>query len=175
MSQDPDRPAWMETCLGDAITRLKARIGEAGYAAVTESAQSADQWRPFQELLACSEFFGEQVARQHEWLCQALADGSLLENRDWGAEDWDRALADLLAPGASEQESLAALRTFRQREMLRILWRDHAQLGDVEDAFEALSHLADCCIRAAVDLSATALEEKYGTPTGTVFFLQSRR
>ena len=167
MSQDPDRPAWMETCLGDAITRLKARIGEAGYAAVTESAQSADQWRPFQELLACSEFFGEQVARQHEWLCQALADGSLLENRDWGAEDWDRALAHLLAPGASEQESLAALRTFRHRQMLRILWRDHAQLGDVEDAFEALSHLADCCIRAAVDLSATALEEKYGTPTGT--------
>ena len=167
MSQDPDRPAWMETCLGDAITRLKARIGEAGYVAITESAQSANQWRPFQALLACSEFFGEQVARQHEWLCQALADGSLLENRDWGAEDWDRALADLLALGASEQESLAALRTFRQREMLRILWRDHAQLGDVEDAFEALSHLADCCIRAAVDLSATALEEKYGTPTGT--------
>ena len=45
MSQDLDRPAWMETCLGDAITRLKARIGEAGYVAVTESVQSADQWR----------------------------------------------------------------------------------------------------------------------------------
>ena len=167
MSQDPQRPAWMVTCLGEAITRLTARIGEAGYAVLTELVQSSDQWHAFQELLACSEFFGEQVARQHEWLCQALADGSLLENRDWGAEDWGRALAHLLAPGVSEQESLAALRTFRQREMLRILWRDHAQLGDVEDAFEALSHLADCCIRAAVDLSATALEEKYGTPTGT--------
>lgn len=167
MSQDPDRPVWMETSLGDAITRLTARIGEAGYAVLTESVQTADQWRPFQELLACSEFFGEQVARQHKWLCQALADGSLLENRDWGAQDWDCALAGLLPSGASEQGSLAALRTFRHREMLRILWRDHVQLGGVEDAFEALSHLADCCIRAAVNLSATALEEKYGTPTGT--------
>ena len=167
MSQEPDRPVWMETRLGEATTRLTARIGEAGYAVLTESVQSADQWHPFQELLACSEFFGEQVARQHEWLCQVLADGSLLENRDWGAQDWDRALAELLMSGVSEQESLVALRTFRHREMLRIVWRDHAQLGGVEDAFEALSHLADCCIRAAVNLSATALEERYGTPTGT--------
>ena len=166
MSQDPDRPAWMETSLGDAITRLTARIGEASYIALSESVQSTDQWRVFQELLACSEFFGEHVARQHDWLCQALADGSLLQNRDWVAEDWDRALAELSPPEASEQESLAALRTFRHREMLRILWRDHAQLAGVEDAFEVLSHLADCCIRAAVNFSATAMEEKYGTPTG---------
>ena len=152
--------------LGEAMTRLTTRIGDADFTALTDAVAAADQSRAFETLLACSDFYGEQVARQHEWLCSALADGSLLENRDWGAEDWDRALADLLTPEASEHESLAALRTFRHREMLRILWRDHAQLASIEEAFEALSQLADCCIRAALSVATATLEEKYGTPYG---------
>ncbi len=167
MSQDLDRPVWMAGRLDETITRLTTRIGDAGYAALTEAVKSAGQWRTFQELLACSDFFGEQVARQHEWLCGVLADGALLESRDWVAQDWDRALSALLPPGQSEPETLAALRVFRHREMLRILWRDHAQLANLEDAFEALSQLADCCIRAAVSTATVTLEEKYGTPYGT--------
>ena len=31
---------------------------------------------------------------------------------------------------------MTALRTFRHREMLRILWRDHAGLASIEEAFE---------------------------------------
>ena len=152
--------------LGEAMTRLTTRIGDADFTALTDAVAAADQSRAFETLLACSDFYGEQVARQHEWLCSALADGSLLENRDWGAEDWDRALADLLTPEASEHESLAALRTFRHRQVLRILWRDHAQLASIEEAFEALSQLADCCIRAALSVATATLEEKYGTPYG---------
>ena len=81
MSQDLDRPMWMEDRLGSAISRLTTRIGEAGYAALTEAVQSADQWRSFQGLLSCSDFFGEQVARHHEWLCDGLHDGGLLQSR----------------------------------------------------------------------------------------------
>ena len=166
MSQDLDRPMWMEDRLGSAISRLATRIGEAAYAALTEAVQSADQWRSFQELLSCSDFFGEQVARHHEWLCDGLHDGSLLQSRHWAAQDWDQALSRLLTPAQSEPELMAALRIFRHQEMLRILWRDYAKLVSVEDAFEALSQLADCCIRAAVSCSTTALEEKYGVPLG---------
>lgn len=50
--------------------------------------------------------------------------------------------------------------------MLRILWRDNAQLASVEEACNELSQLADCCIRAAVRIAETALEDKYGTPVG---------
>ena len=166
MSQDLDRPMWMEDRLGSAISRLTTRIGEAGYAALTEAVQSADQWHSFQGLLSCSDFFGEQVARHHEWLCDGLHDGGLLQSRHWAAQDWDQALSRLLTPTQSEPELMAALRIFRHQEMLRILWRDYAELASVEDAFEALSQLADCCIRAAVSRSATALEEKYGVPVG---------
>ena len=167
MSQDLARPAWMEDRLDEAITRLTTRIGDAGFTALTQAATSAGQWRTFQELLACSDFFGEQVTRQHEWLCGALADGTLLEGRDWVAQDWDRALHALLPATQSEPEGLAALRIFRHREMVRILWRDHAQLARLEEAFEALSQLADCCIRAAISMATATLTEKYGAPYGT--------
>ena len=166
MSQDLDRPMWMEDRLGDAISRLTTRIGEAGYAALTEAVQSADQWRPFQGLLSCSDFFGEQAARHHDWLCDVLHDGSLLENRYWVAHEWDQALATLLTSTQSEPDLLAALRIFRHREMLRVLWRDYAKLASLEDACEALSQLADCCIRAAVSMATATLEQKYGTPYG---------
>jgi len=166
MSQDPERPAWMAGRLGEVMTRLTTRIGDAGFTALTDAVAAAGQSRVFEALLAYSDFYCEQVARQHEWVCSALADGTLLEGRDWAAHDWDRALADLLTPGASEHESLAALRTFRHREMLRILWRDHAQLASLEEAFEALSQLADCCIRAALSVATATLEQKYGTPCG---------
>ena len=83
----------MEDRLSEAMTRLTTRIGDAGFTALTDAVEAAGQWRTFQELLACSDFFGEQVARQHEWLGDALADGTLLESRDWVAEHWDRALS----------------------------------------------------------------------------------
>ena len=160
MSQDLGRPAWMEDRLGEAITRLTTRIGNAGFIALTDSVGAAGQSRTFQELLAYSDFFGEQVARQHEWLGDALADGTLLESRDWAAEHWDRALSALVPPTQSEPEALAALRIFRHREMLRILWRDYARLASLEEAFEALSQLADCCIRAALSMATATLKEK---------------
>ncbi|WP_370310949.1 hypothetical protein, partial [Salipiger bermudensis] len=157
----------MEDRLGEAMTRLTTRIGDAGFAALTDAVEAAGQSRAFQELLACSDFFGEQVARQHEWLGDALADGTLLESRDWAADHWDRALSALVPPTQSEPGALAALRIFRHREMLRILWRDHAQLASLEEAFEALSQLAECCIRAALSMATATLMEKYGTPYGT--------
>ena len=157
----------MEDRLGEAITRLTTRIGDAGFTALTDSAAAAGQSRAFQELLACSDFFGEQVARQHAWLCGALADGTLLESRDWEADHWDRALSALVPPTQSEPDALAALRIFRHREMLRILWRDYARLSSLEEAFDALSQLADCCIRAALSMATATLKEKYGTPYGT--------
>ncbi len=50
--------------------------------------------------------------------------------------------------------------------MVRILWREAAQLATVEDTFAELSGLADCCIRAAVAFAVAALRPKYGLPMG---------
>ena len=93
MLQDPDRPPWLEDSLRHASARLITRIGDADLAALTEAVQTADQERAFQTLLACSDFFVEQVARQHAWLRSGLVSGELLGSRLRRPEDWDGALA----------------------------------------------------------------------------------
>jgi glutamate-ammonia-ligase adenylyltransferase len=50
--------------------------------------------------------------------------------------------------------------------MVRMLWREAAQLATVEDTFVELSGLADCCVRAAVAFATAALQPKYGLPIG---------
>ena len=166
MDQDPLRPDWLEDRFRDATARLCTRLGDAPYEELVSAVQALDQWPVFQELIACSDFFVEQVARQHLWLTSALRRGDILKQRQWEADDWDQALSELLPSGCSEAASMSALRTFRHREMLRILWRDHAGLASIEEAFEALSELADSCIRAAVGIASAALEPKYGVPMG---------
>ena len=88
MLQDPDRPPWMEDSLRHASARLVTKIGDVDYAALTEAVQTVDQWQTFQELMACSDFFVEQVARQHAWLRSALTGGGLLDSRPRRPEDW---------------------------------------------------------------------------------------
>ena len=72
----------------------------------------------------------------------------------------------LHGPDATEPEYLAALRTFRHRHLVRMLWREAAQLATVEDTFVELSGLADCCVRAAVAFAVGVLRPKYGLPIG---------
>lgn len=166
MPQDPVMSSPLKSNLRDAVARLSTRIGDAHYGALHRAAQVCGQQLHFEALMATSEFFVEQAARQHDWLRRALEQGQWLDDRGWAERDWDRALSALLKPGLDEAKMLTALRLFRHREMLRILWRDKAQIADVEVAFGELSQLADCCIRAAVRYAESTLSEKYGTPIG---------
>ena len=155
-------PDWLDDSISKSAVRLAARVGSPAYKALCELVASANQTQAFRTLMAGSDFFVDQAGRQSAWLCDALADGTLLVTREWTAEQWDAALATLCGPDASESDCLAALRTFRHRHMVRIVWREVAQLATVEDAFAELSGLADCCIRAAVAFAVAALRPKYG-------------
>ena len=96
----------MEDCLGEAMTRLTTRIGDSGFTTLTDAVAAAGQSRAFQELMAGSDFFGEQVARQHEWLGDALAEG-----RCW------RAAIGRLTTGTGR-----CLRSFRRLNPSRGRW-----------------------------------------------------
>ena len=159
-------PDWFDDSVRASAVRLAARVGDDAYEALCEVVAAADQSRTFQTLMAGSDFFVDQAGRQSVWLSDALADGTLLATREWTADQWDAALVTTHAPGASESDCLAALRTFRHRNMVRILWREAAQLATVEDTFAELSGLADCCIRAAVAFAVATLRPKYGLPIG---------
>ena len=58
------------------------------------------------------------------------------------------------------------LRRFRNREMLRIVWRDLNGLASLAETFESLTVLAEICLQSALEEHQRILEEKHGTPRG---------
>ena len=72
----------------------------------------------------------------------------------------ERQLADV----ADETGLERALRLFRQREMLRIVWRDLEGHASLDETLEDLSELADACIRQALDRLHRWAVEKSGVP-----------
>jgi glutamate-ammonia-ligase adenylyltransferase len=72
--------------------------------------------------------------------------------------------ADQLATVISEAGLNPALRQFRNREMLRLIWRDLNNLAAVDEILTDLSTLADICLQAAIQHHTTILEVKHGTP-----------
>ena len=67
----------------------------------------------------------------------------------------ESALVDDLA---AEPDASAALRRFRQRQMLRIVWRDLNRIATAQETMRDVSWLADACIRQALEVARTSLE-----------------
>ena len=58
----------------------------------------------------------------------------------------------------------AALRRFRNRHMLQIIWRDLCELAVLDETFADLTSLAELCLAAAIEYHHRVLQEKFGTP-----------
>ncbi len=99
------------------------------------------------------------VSNHPEWLEQLKVSGRLDRHDPPGAGD--------LAAGISQHGLDTALRHFRNREMLRLIWRDLRGLTPVEEILSDLSVLAEICLQAAVVYHADVLEDKYGVPKNT--------
>ena len=109
--------------------------------------QSATQFSPFLE---------QMVNRHTDWFESLKASGRLDTTSP---------------PQPSELQSSievvgldAALRQFRNREMMRLIWRDLDKLAPVEETLSDLSVLADICLDAAVNYHRKILEENHGVP-----------
>jgi len=103
-----------------------------------------------------SPFLGQLVARHPDWLEELQASGRLACTSTPNTE--------LLKAELSKAGLDAALRRFRNREMMRLIWRDLNSLASLQETLNDLSALADICLRAAVSYHSTALEDKHGIP-----------
>ncbi len=70
------------------------------------------------------------------------------------------------AAAPTVEAALFLLREWRRREMLRIAWRAICGSAAVTETLEAVSDLADACIRAAVKAAQQHLRPVFGTPRG---------
>lgn len=108
------------------------------------------------DVLKYSPFLNQLVTRHPDWL-ETLRDSGRLEK--CSPPSTDHLAADIDTTGLNP-----ALRQFRNREMLRLIWRDLNGLAPIDEILADLSRLADICLQAAVDYHSRALEEKHGIP-----------
>lgn len=119
------------------------------------------------QLWSASDFAAE-LCCQTPLLLRDLLEQQELDRE--GDADWDGRLQAFLArwlaaPPSDPQEALRrGLRAFRNRELLRLLWRELTGRAAVMETCRALSCLADACIRYALDVLAAILQPRYGRP-----------
>ena len=116
---------------------------------------------------AASEFVALRCARQPMLLLGLLDSGDL--NRSYNADTYSRSLGQQIQAEVTDTENLGqCLRRFRQREMLRIAWRDILGLADVNETMSDLSALADACIQLALSWLHQQMTVELGIPHSNV-------
>lgn len=149
--QLPDLPrdASLQARAAQALERLREEPGGAEYAA-----------HPLlRHACYCSEFIASAVSADPALPRRLLQDGAL--GIPFKPERL-RLRADPVS--LSEAEFMCALRLLRRDEMVRIALRDLAGLAELEETLQALSALADFCLREACAYSRRVLCGRHGEP-----------
>ncbi|HAB63661.1 MAG TPA: bifunctional [glutamate--ammonia ligase]-adenylyl-L-tyrosine phosphorylase/[glutamate--ammonia-ligase] adenylyltransferase [Pseudomonas sp.] len=159
--------------LPPSLESLVTRAEETFLGTLRDSSEQPEQrflpWptmrrEAFGRVCAASDFVSEQVSRDPELLLQ-LAESGLLE-RSLKAGEMRAVLAELLSD-CSDEESLAnRLRRFRNRQQVRIIWRDLTRQADLAETCGDLSDMADACIDLAYQWLYERHCEQFGVPTG---------
>jgi glutamate-ammonia-ligase adenylyltransferase len=118
--------------------------------------------KQFQRLQHSSQYAVSLCQRKPELLAELLASGDL--SRSYSEDELDHRLQDLLA-GVVDRDILGErLRRLRQREMLRVIWRDFNRLAKTLETTRDMSLLAECCISRAQDWLHKELAQVHGEP-----------
>ncbi len=125
----------------------------------------------------------ERVLALSGFVAQVLTQNPALLPQMAGAEDWERTyyldgfqaklsefLGDLPRPRADLDPAMLnsllgqKLREFRQREMVRIAWRDLTGRADLNETMGDLTCLAESCLVSALERLYEGLSLEFGTP-----------
>ena len=123
------------------------------------------EWRDdAAQVLACSDFVAESVARDSELFGDLLRADALRRLRlAGGSLCWPRG-EEPPALDSPEPQWQAWLRRWRRREMVRIAWRDLNGRASLEETLEDLSAFADDAVNRAMAVAWHSTCERYGTP-----------
>jgi glutamate-ammonia-ligase adenylyltransferase len=144
------------------------RVRESGALAVLESSSELRESLP--AVLAASDFVCASLARDPalaRWLVEdarmsaALAPGEMAQR-----------LSTALAGAPDLAGFMSALRRQREREMVRIAWRDLAGFAALAETLADTSAFADAAIAAATDHAMQDLSRTYGEPRSLAGELQ---
>ncbi|MBN1007946.1 bifunctional [glutamate--ammonia ligase]-adenylyl-L-tyrosine phosphorylase/[glutamate--ammonia-ligase] adenylyltransferase [Amphritea pacifica] len=116
-------------------------------------------------VLAGSDYVADQLSRHPRLLDDLSGSGDLFSA--YPANTYQQRLERRLAEVDSEEQLHSVLRQFRQREMVRIIWRDLTRATDMRGTTADLSALADACIDQTLTWLYDDCCSKWGTPHST--------
>ncbi|MBS7662269.1 bifunctional [glutamate--ammonia ligase]-adenylyl-L-tyrosine phosphorylase/[glutamate--ammonia-ligase] adenylyltransferase [Pseudomonas lalucatii] len=158
-------PVALDPLASRAEQSLRTLLGDLDGAAVARFAAwppaRRDAWR---RVAAASDFVLQQALRDPLVLLELAESGEL--ERSLGADELRAQLALQLAECADEDELGRRLRRFRNRQQLRIIWRDIGRQADLTETCRDLSALADACIDLAYHWLYPRHCAQFGTPIG---------
>jgi len=157
------------TSLQSLVTRAEETFLEAVRGVSAQAEQQVADWpasrrEALGRVCAASDFVLEQVSREPEMLLQLAASGLL--DRSLQDGEMRRALAEQLDQCSGEDDLARQLRRYRNRQQVRIIWRDLCRQADLGETCADLSDLADACIDLAYHWLYVRHCEQFGVPTG---------
>lgn len=125
-------------------------------------AQSSLFENDLQRVWSCSEYVAARCASRPEMFRDLVESGDLTACYTEGR--LGRALREQLSGVADDSELMRRLRLFRQREMVRIIWRSFTHQAALEETTRDMTWLAEAVIRQTLDATYPRACEDWGTP-----------
>jgi glutamate-ammonia-ligase adenylyltransferase len=114
-----------------------------------------------------SQFVSDNFHREPELMVELLQSGDLA--RDYDADTLMHSLANICNADdeLDEDRLMHHFRRFRQREMLRLIWRDSNRLCSLDQLTNEISWLAEAVLDVGLDYLYQHHCEQYGVPYGS--------
>lgn len=110
----------------------------------------------------CSDFVTNTCVRNPRLVMDLLETGDLI--RSYPSNYYEQKARQAISEVSTEEDLFGVLRRFRQREMVRIAWRDLGGRAKLGETLRDLSLFADTIIDATLTKLHTWLCERFGTP-----------
>ena len=109
-----------------------------------------------------SDFVGQHCEASPELFQELVDSGDLL--RSYSRDDFQQGIEQRLPQPCSEEQLARALRLFRRRELVRIIWRDFSRLATMPETTRELSWMAEAAITCALQQLHPQTCGELGTP-----------
>ena len=134
-----------------ALPEALRTVAQAHWLEIAPHAQRSPGDWPFSaaKVLACSEFVAQACQSRPELLPELIGSGDL--QRVYAPDELATRVRRAAAACEDEAALKRALRQLRQREMVRLAWRDLSGWANLQEVVGTLSALADACLEAALE------------------------
>ncbi|MCW8826940.1 MAG: bifunctional [glutamate--ammonia ligase]-adenylyl-L-tyrosine phosphorylase/[glutamate--ammonia-ligase] adenylyltransferase, partial [Gammaproteobacteria bacterium] len=156
----PESIEQLPEILREGVSQTWKHLCEA--ACSDEPVQSGSRLSELIAVLASSKFISQQFQRKPDLLNELIESGDL--DRPYARDELTQRLTESIVDVADEAELGKVIRIFRQREMVRLGWRDLTGKAPLKEVVETLSELAEAAVSLGLEKLYQWHCDMWGTP-----------